>query len=712
MNNQHQELERLKTSGNLPSMPQVLVQLIDACHASEVDLNAVSLIVGKDAPLSAKILQLVNSAFIGSRKQFTDVGQAVIFLGADAIKNLAISVSVQQVFRRVETNGLLSLDRFWYHSFQNALIAQTIAESISFPSPAEAYLAGLLHDIGKLILWMAFPGQYAPLLLKGIRCHEARLAFLEKEKLDIDHCEAGAWLCEQWHLPTILTDAIRYHHHPVEEIAQALTLTKIIALADMISHDDGTSDDVLKAAGQLLHLRPEQTKAIVEKVDTQVGEVAEKLNIRVPVSSQSSMEQEKSSEEVHKEVSLGLISRVRDISQLIGALEQLLKATDVDQVMLAAERSLKILFNEENCLFFLWADNSHTRLEGHTSPENPLADDAGRFHFSIATDGNSLLDQAVRKNCLVHSFCDSPDCSTLPTLLDKQLSHLLKREGFAAIPMVHRKELQGILIIGLQQKGVKSFLGQLTPIHLLVQHAAIALYLEQLRMRRTKELLQEQINAASLVARKVAHEINNPVAILKNYTHILRLKHQEGEDIISELGIIDEELNRIGQLTDQLRDLAVQQAPRPQEPTDMNELLSTILDLYRSLPGHDEAPTIIYTPGEHLPEASVNQDSIRQIMINLLNNAMEATGPRGKIDVKTAAENNRLVITVKDNGPGIDHSQKDEIFTPGFTTKHNGHSGLGLAIIKKLVEDMNGEILCITDNRGTTFSVSLPAHEK
>jgi putative nucleotidyltransferase with HDIG domain len=242
-------LNNLKVSGNLPSMPQVLVQMIDQCHDPEVNLHTIARIATKDAAISAKLLQLVNSAFVGARKAFTSMEQAVVYLGADTVRNLAVSVSVQQVFRRVETNGLLSIDRFWHHSCLAALFSQKIAETAGYPDPSEAYLAGLLHDIGKLLLWMAFPGKYAPLLLKGVRCHSGRLAFLEEEKLRINHCEAGAWLCEQWRLPTLLADAIRYHHHPVEEVARALPLTRITALADLLAHGD-SSDQECPGRGQ------------------------------------------------------------------------------------------------------------------------------------------------------------------------------------------------------------------------------------------------------------------------------------------------------------------------------------------------------------------------------------------------------------------------------------------------------------------------------
>ncbi len=710
MNGRIKALDNLNISGNLPSMPQVLVQLIDICHAQDIDLQEVVKVVTKDAPISAKVLQLVNSAFIGSRKNFTDVGQAIVFLGADVIKNLAISVSVQQVFRRVDPNGPLSLDRFWHHSFQNALLAQNIAKTISFPSASEAYLAGLLHDIGKLILWMAFPGQYAPLLLKGVRCHDARLAFLEQEKLDIDHCEAGGWLCQQWQLPSILGDAVRYHHHPVAEVAQALPLVKITALADLLSHGEPNDEDIIETAHRLLQISPAQLESITAEVDDQIALIADEFNIRIPSPAKSSMERDKGSEEVHKQVSLGLINRVRDITQLTGTLEELLKVESREQMMLVVEQSLKILFNEDSCLFFIWSDRDYTQLQGQVSPKSSLSG-ADQFHFTVKSGGNSLLERAVMNKALIHSFSSADEQPRKLSLLDQQLLHLFNKEAFSAVPMVYKNEVQGLLIIAFQQEEHKRFLSQLTPIHILAQHAAIALYLEQFHLQQADRLLQERIDATSQLARKVAHEINNPVAILKNYTHILKIKSQNGKDINSELATIDEELTRIGHLTEQLQDLATEQAARQSTTIDINKLMATIFELYTASTAEECSADILFTPDAANPTAIANEDSIRQIIINLINNAIDAVSHKGRIEVKTGTMDDRVTIAITDNGTGIPKQHLEEIYSPGFTTKHNGHSGLGLAIIKKLTEEMGGSLLCQSSSTGTTFSIFLPAEK-
>ncbi len=709
MRDPHSVLNNLKVSGNLPSMPQVLVRLIDACHQPEVDLQKVAQIVSKDSTLTAKILQLVNSAFVGTRRPFIDVRQAVIYLGADTVRNLAVSISVQQVFRRIETNGLLSLDRFWCHSYENALLARRIARAISYPDPSEAYLGGLLHDIGKLLLWMAFPGKYAPLLLKGVRCHNGRLAFLEQEKLHINHCEAGAWLMDQWRLPSLFADAIRFHHHPAEELEQGLPLTRIISLADLLSHTRPPDHEVEATAGRLLHLTPEQVATLGEGIEEQLREVADTMGIRIPKQSLSSLEQEPESETLHRETSIDLISRVRDITQLTGMLDNLLRAGDRKQIAGAVEQSMKILFNEETC-FLLLMDAEGNELYGFASPDNSLEHQAARVRFRPADHKESLPGQAVFQGHAVHSFME--DGENTGTLLDSQLVRLLDSNGMAVIPMLHRRQLMGLIVIGITDSR-SSLLRHPAPLRLLAGQAAAGLFLSHLHQTQAERMAKERIAAATMVARKIAHEINNPLAILRNYIKILEMKLGEDETVREDLAVIDQEFARIGQITSQLDDLATDRLLIRPRRLDLNQLLEEILRMFRkSLPPEQEIE-IRFEPDPDLPEVETDPDCIRQILINLLGNAVDALQDKGTITVSVRAEEedigeHSLLLTVTDTGPGIPESLLPTLFDAGISTKGGGHSGLGLAIVRKIAERLGGTITCSSSEKGTIFSVILP----
>ncbi|NOQ45864.1 MAG: HDOD domain-containing protein [Desulfobulbaceae bacterium] len=707
MTDPHNVLHNLKVSGNLPSMPQVLVQLIDTCHQPDVDLQKIGKIVKKDAALSAKILQLCNSAFIGAHTAFVDVQQAVIYLGGNTIKNLAISVSVQQVFRRVETNSLLSIDRFWYHSLRNAILAQKIAEAASYPTPSEAYLGGLLHDIGKLLLWMAFPGKYAPLLLKGVRCHNGRLSFLEQKKLHINHCEAGAWLAEQWQMQSLFADAIRYHHHPVDEVEQGLPLTRIVYLADLLSHAEKVDSECNSVAERFFHFTPEQIDSLLEGLDEKIAEVAGSLGIRIPKKSHSSLEQEPESETLHKETSIGLIGRIRDITQMTGVLDNLIRAEKREQIISAIEQSLKILVNEDTCFLMLY-DKKSRLLQGIASPENKLAREVNQLRFRMDRHNKSLPGQVVENKQLIHTFMSKADPAH--TLLDTQILHLLGTDGMAVVPMVYQHQLIGLIIIGLLQDSHPSLLEHTSPLQLLASQAAVSLHLDQIHTMQAEQIAMERLESAHLIARKIAHEINNPLAILRNYMRILELKLKENKPIKEELSIIDAEFDRIGQITNQLSNLGSSQQITRIEQLNLNDLLSETINLYTMSLPEDRKITLEYVPEEALPLVETDANCIRQIMINLLGNAADALGKKGKITVNTDVDSDSrtMRITIKDNGPGVPESILPNLFSAGTTTKGGGHAGLGLAIIQKTVQELGGSISCTSSDKGTIFCITLP----
>ncbi len=708
MNNSQRVLSSLKVSGNLPSMPQVLVQLIDCCHNPEVPLQEIGLIVDKDAAISAKVLQLVNSAFIGTRKAISSIDQAVIHLGMDTVRNLAISISVQQVFRRVETNGLLSIDRFWYHSYYNALLSRNIAMAIGHPNPSEAYLAGLLHDIGKLLLWMAFPGSYAPLLLKGVRCHNARLAFLEEEKLHVNHCQAGAWLCEQWQLPTLIADAIRFHHHPLEELSQALPLTRIVAFADLLSHNEPDTPECLEAAEQLFALKTEQITALSDGIDEQITQLANELGIHIPRLAKTSHDKEPESEESHRETSLGLITRIRDISQLSGLLDNLMRVESREQIILAVEQSLKILFNEERCLLLL-PDATSERLCAQASPHNPLIRETEDFSFKPADYPGSLPTQALRQGRLLHSFGDKTGKQGPQQLFDTQLLHLLSCDGMAVLPLSCHGHNEGLLVIGLMKKSFRSLNGQASALQLVARHAAVALHLLRMRLQQAQRITEERLQAANLVARKIGHEINNPLAIIRNYLHILERKVTSGQTISEEISIIDGEMERLARLTRNLDSLSFEATtPQPQYLDLHRELEMILLPYQATLPPQDQR-SITLIGNDTLSMVTIDPALLRQIIHNLLKNSLEAIGSQGTIIVRSEQLDRTLHIHVEDDGPGIDAATLPSIFAPGTTTKPGKNRGLGLSITASLAEQMRGKLSCLSQPGKTVFTLSLPA---
>jgi len=231
-------------------------------------------------------------------------------------------------------------------------------------------------------------------------------------------------------------------------------------------------------------------------------------------------------------------------------------------------------------------------------------------------------------------------------LFDAQLLRLLGTDGMAAIPMSHRDEIQGLLIIGLKEISHHSLVSQWTPLRLLANHAAISFYLERLKARQAEQIAAERLQAANRVAGKIAHEINNPLAILRNYLYILDKKNSKGEAISEELAIIDNELERICHITAHLKDLSKEQEDLHLEQMDLHQHLEEILDLFRaSLPG-DNQVTLTFIPWEKPLVIRADAQLLRQIMQNLLGNAMDAVAGQGRITVQTTTHLNAAVFSL------------------------------------------------------------------
>ena len=149
--------EKIKQSGYLPQLPEVTVRLVRACGRDGADTEEISRIISADPALTAKLLETIGSAYVNLPKDVQTIQSAVLYLGIDTIRNIAISSSAMHYFSLAEKLPQFDIKRFWYHSYKCATIAGKLAEEDHFSSPEEFFLAGLLHEIGRLALMASFP---------------------------------------------------------------------------------------------------------------------------------------------------------------------------------------------------------------------------------------------------------------------------------------------------------------------------------------------------------------------------------------------------------------------------------------------------------------------------------------------------------------------------------------------------------------------------
>jgi two-component system nitrogen regulation sensor histidine kinase NtrY len=214
------------------------------------------------------------------------------------------------------------------------------------------------------------------------------------------------------------------------------------------------------------------------------------------------------------------------------------------------------------------------------------------------------------------------------------------------------------------------------------------------------------------VARRLAHEIKNPLTPIQLCAERLRRHFTQAPEPTRAL--VDEctttivgEVESLKGLVDEFSQFARMPAPRA-IPTDVHALLDDALGLYQGLFTEVEFRRRF---ADALPKVAADQEQIRRVVINLVDNAIEAMDRRGAIDIETEHDraNNIVRITVADNGPGIPAAEREKLFLPYYSTKQRG-SGLGLAIVRRIIAEHGGSI-AVADNtpRGTRFAIELPA---
>ncbi len=712
-------LSHVQGSLPLPSLPHILIKLIDTCDDEDAPISAVAPLIAKDTALSSKVLRLVNSAYFGLHRTFSNLEQAVVYLGAATIKNLSITASVQQVFKGIKNrNGdSFQIGHFWYHSLLCATLGKRIAREINYTNIEEAYLAGLLHNIGHLVLFVMFPKEFTVLqeeLADGVDQCAA-----EDRQIGITHCEAGSMLLKEWNIGSLLADAALYHHDPVGHIQEGFPLVKITFLANWISELSENESDVDYLIGKnLLGLDKTQMEQVITGAKEEVVAIAQDLEVNIKIPGAASQRRKNgkrhslSGDEtgLFLEKNQELVRQVRKDSLLIGFLKSLVLTDSKNGVLAATEEIIRILFASET-IFFLLYDSEAKRLTGHSSNENRHRELVRDLVLPVA-NSTSLAFKSFTENTILTLFQDGEQSNNLA---DMQLFNVINSKGMIYLPMRVKQERIGVIVISISEEKEKDVSRHHKQLQLIAEQTAISLHLEDVVRKEEQKLQAERMATASLAARKIVHEVNNPLGIISNYLKLLEIKISDKTDIQQELQILDEEINRISTIIDQFGTFVeTTSTTYKTKRINVNDQISNMLKILTvSLldPAGIEAD---FTPEPLLVEISTEQDKLKQIIINLVKNSAEAMSRGSSISITTSNRvkdniTKGIVITISDDGPGIPEKIREKLFSPFMTTKGHGHSGLGLSIVQRAVQDLGGTIECESNReKGTCFTISLP----
>jgi len=224
------------------SLPEVCLQvqaLADSPHTTAADIGEV---VSKDTSLTARLLKLVNSAFYGMPSRIDTITRAVNLVGMRELRNLTLAASAAEVFAHIPST-VVDMAAFWQHSVYCGLLSRNLAQCCNVLHSERLFTAGLLHDVGRLLMYMKLPEETAKTIeMRG--ASERDICDIEEEVLGFDHTEVGQALLSHWNLPPNLCATVRYHHRP-QDAHDAHLESAILHIGNVVSHCAQDSKDPL-----------------------------------------------------------------------------------------------------------------------------------------------------------------------------------------------------------------------------------------------------------------------------------------------------------------------------------------------------------------------------------------------------------------------------------------------------------------------------------
>jgi len=227
-------IKKLEMNEDLPTLPVVMTKLIDAINDEKSSAADLTKIMENDPAMSARVLKLANSAFYGLRFKVDNLKRAIVVLGFETVRMLALSTTILDLFTAKKQLAFNPED-FWVHSLGAGKSAQIISTKIKTEIiPETMFTAGLLHDIGKYCLALTMKEEYKSIVEKS-RDKKVPLYKMEKENLSITYCDVNNWLAQKWNLPDTLSAPLTNHNQPENSLNKYPLETYIIHLASEIS---------------------------------------------------------------------------------------------------------------------------------------------------------------------------------------------------------------------------------------------------------------------------------------------------------------------------------------------------------------------------------------------------------------------------------------------------------------------------------------------
>lgn len=703
---------------DLPSMPQVLSRLLDISDSESVSSAELADVVRLDPALSVHVLVAANHSFRALDGQWKTIDRCVGTLGPRLVRTMMACLAIRGVFDRSDGERSLDLTGYWIHSLRVAELARAIAIELGREDGEEAYLAGLLHDVGQLLLLGGLNGRYGALLAWS-RDEEALLA-LERPELGTDHAAVGAWLIDRWRLPSFVADAVLFHHCQPTEIVAADTLSRMVWTAHIAVGWPLATEGVAAsgfehgAAETMLGLPGGRLAELRDRAIARVGELAAGLGVDVATSAGtlphvSRLPFENAGPPEHRAANERIETVVRDMAVMAPLRHSLSEIRDDAEVLQAVREAARILFGLGYPAFLLARDDQTMLTGADVGGQPPLL-----AALALPLAARSLAATVALGEEARATFNASPAADA--SLTDLQIARALGSAGVLYLPMKVGSRVVGVMAFGISEAQFVRCEKQLAWMASFARLAASSL--EQGRGMRDRERQQEAELTSRFEqrARQVAHEAGNPLSIITNYLKIVSDRMPRSAGVHHELDILKEEIDRVAKIIRRLGE----KSPKTHDEgeADVNAIIEGMAALYRESLFTTRGITLDLILNEQLPAIPGSRDQIKQILLNLWKNASEAVPSGGRLVVSTAhglrqGGRDHVEIRLADTGPGLPTEVIQNIFQPLDPGRRPGHAGVGLSIVAALVKGLDGQITFQSRaGQGTTFVILLPKSER
>lgn len=207
-------LTDLEAVENLPTLPVVIRQILSLIGNPRSNMGQIAEIISKDPSISGRVVRLVNSAFYGMRGRTNTIQKAVVILGVNTVKNITLGASVIKTFENDPGPFVAVRSKFWTHSFAVAQASKLLAQKLKYAEPDDYFIAGLLHDIGVLIMDQFFHNRFIE-VFKRSSMNKEGLTESELVVTGSNHCVIGEFIAQKWKIPPFMAHVMRYHHSPL-----------------------------------------------------------------------------------------------------------------------------------------------------------------------------------------------------------------------------------------------------------------------------------------------------------------------------------------------------------------------------------------------------------------------------------------------------------------------------------------------------------------